>query len=254
MSNIIFGCEPTKQELGYPPVIKHGKLGGWEFPFSMEISVFRFIVQKKIIIIINQYYSSINNYKWFIFFACCFSDQGVEKFQLNSQVWARQDHHLKEGRGICLARSLSVFLNAGATGELLMEHHREMNAGWEMQWTWEMHMNVSWEVKVYSPETQQKTCKSMKSWPWSGFSFSYLSFRFWSANFFRGCALIAEHKMLPARASSSTESSARSLTKWLGLVMPEGREVQITWCILMYDVWICMIHTHIVIQESCIYI
>lgn len=146
------------------------------------------------------------------------------------------------------------FLNAGATGELLMEHHREMNAGWEMQWTWEMHMNVSWEVKVYSPETQQKTCKSMKSWPWSGFSFSYLSFRFWSANFFRGCALIAEHKMLPARASSSTESSARSLTKWLGLVMPEGREVQITWCILMYDVWICMIHTHIVIQESCIYI
>ena len=46
------------------------------------------------------------------------------------------------------------FLNAGATGELLMEHHREMNAGWEMQWTWEMHMNVSWEIKVYSPETQ----------------------------------------------------------------------------------------------------
>ena len=91
----------------------------------------------------------------------------------------------------------------------------------------------------------------MNSWPWSGFSFSYLSFRFWSANFFRGCALIAEHKMLPARASSSTESSARSLTKSLGLAMPEGREVQITWCILMYDVWIiCMIHTHIVIQES----
>ena len=109
---LFFGCEPTKQALGYPLVIKHGKLGGWAFPFSMEISVFRFIVQKKkssSSIIINQYYSSINNYKWFIFFACCFSDQGVEKFQLNSQVWARQDHHLKEGRGICLARSLSVF-------------------------------------------------------------------------------------------------------------------------------------------------
>ena len=94
---LFFACEPTKQELGYPPVIKHGKLGGWEFPCSMEISVFRFIVQKKIINIINQYYSSINNDKWFIFFACGFqikvlrSSSWTTRFEQDKIITSKKD-------------------------------------------------------------------------------------------------------------------------------------------------------------------
>ena len=110
MSNFIFRMWANQTSVGLPSGNQTWQAGRLGIPFfDGNFSFQVYSSEKKIIIIINQYYSSINNYKWFIFFACCFSDQGVEKFQLNSQVWARQDHHLKEGRGICLARSLSVF-------------------------------------------------------------------------------------------------------------------------------------------------